>query len=265
MRDGFAMSKITSGMKGPTVLEWNESHPIGTKVFYWPGIREGPGIPSETRSTAWDLCGSPVVMLKGRAGGIALTHVEVAVLKKQVCKEPGCADGTITERGCQGTEELRRDGLECGVLEDLHPTDGHEFEWDGDPPEVYNCPACNPEKLTGKGLTYVAVGNGKACVLDSECGYLLLQLSEVGGCPEDVGLDFNEDEGIWKGVVKVWTHRSWEGEHDEGFSVVGEWEEVESYPEPPCDLVAEGDCTGMLKARGAEDAWACDAHAGQIA
>lgn len=50
--------------------------PIGTPVRYWPGLREGDGIESVTRSEVWTLGGhTPVVMVEGYAGGIALTHV----------------------------------------------------------------------------------------------------------------------------------------------------------------------------------------------
>jgi hypothetical protein len=49
---------------------------IGTPVTYWPGLREGDGIKSVTRSNVWDLGGRPVVMVRGAAGGIALTHIE---------------------------------------------------------------------------------------------------------------------------------------------------------------------------------------------
>jgi hypothetical protein len=52
------------------------SLPIGTAVTYWPGLREGDGIKSVTRSNVWDLGGTPVVLVRGHAGGIALTHIE---------------------------------------------------------------------------------------------------------------------------------------------------------------------------------------------
>lgn len=54
--------------------------PIGTPITYWPGFREGPGIPSFTRSNAWPLGGTPVVLVHGQAGGIALTHIERRVI-----------------------------------------------------------------------------------------------------------------------------------------------------------------------------------------
>jgi hypothetical protein len=57
-----------------------EALPIGTPVTYWPGLREGDGIKSVTRSNVWDLGGTPVVMVRGYAGGIALTHIALREL-----------------------------------------------------------------------------------------------------------------------------------------------------------------------------------------
>ena len=69
----------TSRRSGKTLrqVEWfNEVCPVGTPVRYWPGERKGDGIESVTRSTAWMLGGhTPVVMVEGHAGGIALSHV----------------------------------------------------------------------------------------------------------------------------------------------------------------------------------------------
>lgn len=59
------------------VKHWNETTPIGSRVRYWPGRREGEGVESKTRSEAWLLGGhSAVVQVEGRGGSIALTHVE---------------------------------------------------------------------------------------------------------------------------------------------------------------------------------------------
>ena len=45
---------------------------------HWPGLREGDGRESVTRSEAWLMGGhTPVVMVEGYAGGIALSHVIV--------------------------------------------------------------------------------------------------------------------------------------------------------------------------------------------
>lgn len=58
---------------------FNDLHPVGTPVIYYPGTRDaGRGRISTTRSTAWVLCGhTAVVMVDGYAGGIALDHVDV--------------------------------------------------------------------------------------------------------------------------------------------------------------------------------------------
>jgi hypothetical protein len=56
---------------------WNAAHSVGTTVRYWTGAREGEGRESTTRSEAAEMCGSAVVWIKGQAGCIALSHVEV--------------------------------------------------------------------------------------------------------------------------------------------------------------------------------------------
>lgn len=71
--------KVTArrGGKNAEAVEWFNDHcPIGSPVMYWPGVREGKGTKSVTRSKAWLLGGhTPVVMVEGYAGGIALSHV----------------------------------------------------------------------------------------------------------------------------------------------------------------------------------------------
>jgi hypothetical protein len=67
---------------------FNAEHPEGTRVRFWPGARWGddgetelPAKKGLTRSAAWLLGGhTPVVMVTGQAGGVALTHVEVIPL-----------------------------------------------------------------------------------------------------------------------------------------------------------------------------------------
>ena len=79
-----------------TVEFFNEHVPIGTPVGYWPGVREGEPRRSVTRSAAWLMGGhSPVVMVDGYPGGIALSHVM-----------PLPADLPVPSAG----EEERRDG-----------------------------------------------------------------------------------------------------------------------------------------------------------
>lgn len=63
------------------VNHWNTGHPVGTRVRYWKGRREGlPSGETVTRSRAEVLYGgAAVVWLEGVAGCIALTHVEAIV------------------------------------------------------------------------------------------------------------------------------------------------------------------------------------------
>lgn len=56
---------------------WNAAHPVGTPVRFWPGVREGEGRPSRTRSVAWAPGHTPMVLVEGYVGGIILSHVEV--------------------------------------------------------------------------------------------------------------------------------------------------------------------------------------------
>lgn len=68
----------TKRPKTLTAEAFNAKYPVGTPVRYWPGVREGAGTESKTRSEAWLMGGhSVVVKVEGYAGGIALTHVEV--------------------------------------------------------------------------------------------------------------------------------------------------------------------------------------------
>lgn len=58
------------------VERWNKAHPIGTPVRFWPGIREGEGRTSRTRTEAHLLNDNAVVWIEGWAGFIHLSHVE---------------------------------------------------------------------------------------------------------------------------------------------------------------------------------------------
>lgn len=70
--------------------EWNEKHPIGTHVRYWPilpAVKSAPPVDTQTRSDAWELGdGTPVVLVKGRTGGVHLGHLEV--IAREVDAEP---------------------------------------------------------------------------------------------------------------------------------------------------------------------------------
>lgn len=59
-------------------VAFNKQHPPGTPVHFWPGIRLVEPLKSRTRGEAWALpSGEAVVRVEGRAGGIALSHIEV--------------------------------------------------------------------------------------------------------------------------------------------------------------------------------------------
>lgn len=55
---------------------FNEAVPVGTRVRYWPGTREGEGRESITRTPAWSIPGAALVSVEGFPGGISLTHVD---------------------------------------------------------------------------------------------------------------------------------------------------------------------------------------------
>lgn len=55
---------------------WNRTHPEGTAVRFWPGVREGEGRLSRTRSKAWLVSEHGSVLVEDYSGGICLTHVE---------------------------------------------------------------------------------------------------------------------------------------------------------------------------------------------
>lgn len=70
------VSTQRTGKTAATVDAFNKHVPVGSRVVYWPGVRVGEGRESVTRSAAWFLGGhTPVVMVEGYPGGIALTHV----------------------------------------------------------------------------------------------------------------------------------------------------------------------------------------------
>lgn len=135
----------------------------------------------------------------------------------------------------------------------------------GDDPE---CPKnCESPKLRIVGLTYVAVGvSGGGVVLGTDNDVLTEECGECGPLVLDVGLDEPPDTGIWRAIVRFWSNRDYLGEYDSGYTVEGEWETVESYPEPPCVSASETDpCEGLPRERDDEGAWACDKHAGWVA
>ncbi len=74
------MTKTRKTPKPLTAEQWNEKHPVGTPVRYWP-VRPTASVPpveTKTRSAAWNVGNNrPIVMVEGVAGGVHLTHVDV--------------------------------------------------------------------------------------------------------------------------------------------------------------------------------------------
>lgn len=57
--------------------DFNQHYPVGTPVRYWAGVREGAGTISKTRTPAWLVSDHVSVSVEGKAGGIAISHVDV--------------------------------------------------------------------------------------------------------------------------------------------------------------------------------------------
>lgn len=56
---------------------WNVKHPVGTRVRYWRGLREGaPSGEGAVRYAAQVVCGTASVWVEGCTGCVALSHVE---------------------------------------------------------------------------------------------------------------------------------------------------------------------------------------------
>lgn len=57
--------------------QWNQRHPVGVQVNYWPGLRVGAPLRSKTITrAAVDAAGRAVVWVKGYGSSVALTHIE---------------------------------------------------------------------------------------------------------------------------------------------------------------------------------------------
>ena len=57
-----------------TAEEFNESYPVGVKVILTNDV--GGEITTNTRSEAWDLCGTPVVKVDGLRAGYSLDRIK---------------------------------------------------------------------------------------------------------------------------------------------------------------------------------------------
>jgi hypothetical protein len=56
---------------------FNKTNKVGTKFNYYPIKGLDKKVPVESRSQAWDMCGSVVVKVTGRTGGVDIDHLEV--------------------------------------------------------------------------------------------------------------------------------------------------------------------------------------------
>lgn len=60
-----------------TAAQWNVQYPVGTRVKAYPGVYGEDGFTTWTTSKAWTLSGrTPVAIVEGYSGGIALTHLD---------------------------------------------------------------------------------------------------------------------------------------------------------------------------------------------
>ena len=65
-----------------TIKEWNNKYKIGMLVKYYP-IKNGVNFRlGKTTSEAWDICGTPCVLVDCCSGGVALNHLEIIKEKK---------------------------------------------------------------------------------------------------------------------------------------------------------------------------------------
>lgn len=55
---------------------WNAAHPVGTRVRYWTGLREGRGELGEVRAPARAVCGHVVAWLDTYHSCVAVSHIE---------------------------------------------------------------------------------------------------------------------------------------------------------------------------------------------
>ena len=118
---------------------WNLSHPIGTKVVLDPHTAAKH---THTTSTAWVLCGEPVISVAGECGSVVLTRVVVDDGKSKEkelrhTKEPWEVD----HRECDGVRYfvmLGPDGKtimdtmnsESQLIEEDFDEDGFRDQWD---------------------------------------------------------------------------------------------------------------------------------------
>jgi hypothetical protein len=101
---------------------WNESHPVGTRVRYWPVVDQPECFDATTRTPAWAVFDGTawvvLVSIEGFTGGVALSHISPLAAEPRPELRPD-----NTPDCCPG----------CG-----HSGDGPWPWWDGDE----KCPKC---------------------------------------------------------------------------------------------------------------------------
>lgn len=72
-------ARMTEAKAQSVAEKWNATHPKGTVVRYWRGVKDGaPSGVGPTRTEASVESQTPVVFIEGCSGYMALTHVEPA-------------------------------------------------------------------------------------------------------------------------------------------------------------------------------------------
>lgn len=57
--------------------EFNKTHIVGTKLRYYPILGDEECLETKTRSIAWDVCGSTLVKVEGKVGGVCFDNLEI--------------------------------------------------------------------------------------------------------------------------------------------------------------------------------------------
>jgi len=131
-----AMSKQQRAAQ--TVRLWNLSHPIGTTVVLDP---QKDAKHTHTTSTAWVLCGEPVISVAGECGSVALARVVVAEEFKEKKLKHTKEPWEVDHRECDGVRYfvmLGPDGKtimdtmnsESQLIEEDFDEDGFRDQWD---------------------------------------------------------------------------------------------------------------------------------------
>lgn len=80
------MKNKVARRRAPTVAEFAEAAPVGTRVRYYAVLPadEDAFEESAIRSGPWEVSGRTVVMIEGRSGGVDVGHLVLRNPKKQI-------------------------------------------------------------------------------------------------------------------------------------------------------------------------------------